>query len=134
MAYLSLPMIGANHNNPTGMKAIAQLHPPLFRRHTGRAVKTVWHGYTGRAMAGNHLFKTWGSASIDWIFGVMSRDERQLLLTLFPDYVTIRGFDEDNQTWNNYNATLLHPDLGATTRRQRKWLDVTYQLIDLVAI
>lgn len=134
MAYLSLPMISANHNSAATMKAIAQLHPPLFRRHTGRAVKTVWHGYVGRQLNGAGLYKTFGAAHVDWIFGVMSRDERQLLLTLFPDYVTVRAFNEDNQTWNNYNAILLHPDLGATDRRQRKWLNVTYQLTNLAAI
>lgn len=131
---LNLPMIGANHGNVVGMKAIAQLSPPLFRRHTGHSVKAIWHGYIGRQLTAARVYKSYGKPHVDWIFGVLSREERLLLQALFPAYVTVRVFNEDTDSWINANGTLLHPDLGATERRQRKWLNVQYEIIDLVEI
>jgi hypothetical protein len=134
MAVPDLPCIADGHNNAAGLTPLAYLSPPLFRRHLLRAVKMDWYAYIGRALTGNRVMQTYGKPHVTWTFGVMLLDERLYLLNNFSDFVTVRTYDEDTAAWTNFNATLIQPEVGALQRRQRKWLNVAYEFIDLVAV
>jgi len=128
--------IAVGNNNAAGLTELEDLSPPLFDLFgPSEAIKTEWHDYETRELAGDHIYVNIGRPWVAWIFDWMTRAEMAYLRTTYAtQLVTIRTLNKATNAYANYSATLVFPELGETDYDIGIWEKVRIEFHDLVAL
>ena len=126
--------IADGHNNAGALAALEALSAPLFAAYAD-GLLSEWHDFEARQWAGDRTLVPVGRAWVAWKFFRLTRDELAYLQAHFGSTVTIRTLDKGTNSFANFNATLVLPDLSADARWEAdEWLDVRIEFRDLETI
>ena len=124
--------IADGHDNAVELTTLEALDPPLFAAYAD-GVLSEWHDSEGRLWSGDRRVVPVGRAWAAWRFFRLTADEMAYLREHFGAAVTIRTLDKGVNSFANFNATLVLPDL-ATGWEAGGWDAVRVEFRDLVEI
>ncbi len=129
-------LFAKGHGNLSGLVALYDLAPPLFRLYQIDC-RTIWRPYAERVRDASLRDIPLGLPSVIFVFPVVSDAELRLLRTTFFDgdnleaAVTIQTYDYDYLAWLPYNGLMRWPDLNDLEHDRGHWRDVQLEVAEL---
>lgn len=91
---------------------------------------TAWKGWQTLQLNGDRVQVKIGLPTVQWLLPYLDYRELVILLALGPQ-VTLRTFNRDSNTWQNFNATMLLTERTQPNNNRYYDLDYDITFIDL---
>lgn len=122
------------HNNVDNLRQLHLISPPLFSKYS-YWIQGEWRDQEELALSASRRRVPIGLSWIALTFEYLTQPELDLLVSEFvtngiDGLVTVRAWNQSNDTWNNYNA-IMFLNFEESTQAGGEWYDFRVELREL---